>query len=206
MTAVAIQQNVHPVHYINNRQPATSARPSSYQSRLTPLNATENLPDSSAPIHAHGNSNIMAPSVAGPNGSPGLVRGNAEGDSFHQTTPMAGTNGGAPHELQSRRPSSAPGSKNNLVSTFEQIEHQEPERVKHAVKPLLLRSRSEHGLRSDDTDHTDDEIYEWGARHGFEDHYQSEDIISHLANVSHEVLARLVSLRPPHFTNLGTFS
>lgn len=31
---------------------------------------------------------------------------------------------------------------------------------------------------------TEDDIPEWGARHGFEDHYQSEDIISQLANVS----------------------
>jgi len=61
------------------------------------------------------------------------------------------------------------------------------------VKPLLLRSKSEHGVRrGEPEDAPDDQIYEWGVRHGFEDHYQSEDIISHLANVC----------GPPLFTTL----
>jgi len=53
------------------------------------------------------------------------------------------------------------------------------------AKPHLLRSKSEHVLRNDDPDldDTDEEVYNWGARHGFEDHYQSEDIISQLASV-----------------------
>lgn len=53
-------------------------------------------------------------------------------------------------------------------------------------KPNLLRSKSDHVARTDDQDldQDDEEIYNWGARHGFEDHYQSEDIISQLANVS----------------------
>jgi hypothetical protein len=55
------------------------------------------------------------------------------------------------------------------------------------TKPPLLRSQSEYAgshRQQDDTDHSEQEQYEWGARHGFEDHYQSEDIISQLANVS----------------------
>lgn len=66
------------------------------------------------------------------------------------------------------------------------INHDDSDRdePKRPAKPQLQRSRSEHGLRHEDTDQTDDEMYEWGARHGFEDHYQSEDIISQLANVS----------------------
>ena len=55
-------------------------------------------------------------------------------------------------------------------------------------KPPLLRSKSDHiGLRRDDGDRADEEFSEWGARHGFEDHYQSEDIISQLANVGHAI-------------------
>ncbi|KAI8632776.1 raptor N-terminal caspase like domain-containing protein [Xylariaceae sp. FL1651] len=49
-------------------------------------------------------------------------------------------------------------------------------------KPPLLRSKSDYAVRHEDSEPADDEIYEWGARHGFEDHYQSEDIISQLAN------------------------
>ncbi|KAI0405953.1 raptor N-terminal caspase like domain-containing protein [Xylaria palmicola] len=49
-------------------------------------------------------------------------------------------------------------------------------------KPPLLRSKSDYVVRRDEPEPADDEIYEWGARHGFEDHYQSEDIISQLAS------------------------
>jgi hypothetical protein len=51
-------------------------------------------------------------------------------------------------------------------------------------KPPLLRSKSDYAARRDEPEDGEDEIYEWGARHGFEDHYQSADVISQLANVS----------------------
>ncbi len=59
------------------------------------------------------------------------------------------------------------------------------ERLGRPTKPVLQRSKSEFGGRrpSDDPEITEDAIVEWGARHGFEDHYQSEQI-SQLANVS----------------------
>lgn len=50
---------------------------------------------------------------------------------------------------------------------------------------LLHRSQSEYGPRQMQTQESaavQDAIPEWGARHGFEDHYQSEQI-SQLANV-----------------------
>ncbi|KAJ4298733.1 Target of rapamycin complex 1 subunit kog1 [Collariella sp. IMI 366227] len=51
------------------------------------------------------------------------------------------------------------------------------------AKPPLLRSKSEHGPRPEPPpDEPDEEYYDLGARHGFEDHYQSEDILAHLAN------------------------
>ncbi|KAI0487312.1 raptor N-terminal caspase like domain-containing protein [Xylaria cf. heliscus] len=49
-------------------------------------------------------------------------------------------------------------------------------------KPPLLRSKSDYVGRRDEPEPVEDEIYEWGARHGFEDHYQSEDIITQLAS------------------------
>ncbi|KAJ8124966.1 hypothetical protein O1611_g8674 [Lasiodiplodia mahajangana] len=56
--------------------------------------------------------------------------------------------------------------------------HERPQRP----KPPLLRSKSDYAARRDDPEAGEDEIYEWGARHGFEDHYQSQDVISKLAN------------------------
>lgn len=50
---------------------------------------------------------------------------------------------------------------------------------------MLIRSKSDYARpqEQDESDLDDDEIPEWGARHGFEDHYQSEHIITQLASV-----------------------
>ncbi|CAK7202940.1 Target of rapamycin complex 1 subunit kog1 [Sporothrix eucalyptigena] len=53
------------------------------------------------------------------------------------------------------------------------------------AKPALLRSKSDFARPVEDsteTLHNSGELSRWGARHGFEDHYQSEDIISQLAS------------------------
>lgn len=84
-----------------------------------------------------------------------------------------------------RRPLSAPGDKEELTITTTNGDT-DPERGTRLAKPLLLRSKSEHGLVREEViniDRAEDEHYEWGARHGFEEHYESEDIISQLANV-----------------------
>ena len=54
-----------------------------------------------------------------------------------------------------------------------------------AQKPPLLRSKSDYSRHADDGSESFEsgELSRWGARHGFEDHYQSEAIISHLASV-----------------------
>lgn len=82
------------------------------------------------------------------------------------------------------RPSSLPGRRNGAqaLATRDDIESQ---RAARPSKPSLIRSKSEFAHRyQNEPEHTEDDIPEWGARHGFEDHYQSEDIISQLANVS----------------------
>jgi regulator-associated protein of mTOR len=85
------------------------------------------------------------------------------------------------NEPVDRRPSSAPGRKNGDAKDDHSIE---PERPTRPAKPVLQRSKSEYAPRQvEESDHEEDEIREWGARHGFEDHYQSEHIISQLANV-----------------------
>ena len=58
--------------------------------------------------------------------------------------------------------------------------------AKRRTKPSLMRSTSEHGLRRDSTDSdSEDCLDENGPRHGFKNNYQSEEIVSKLANVSH---------------------
>jgi regulator-associated protein of mTOR len=91
--------------------------------------------------------------------------------------------GGHSNVADDSRPSSAPGRKNGL-SASEARDDSEPERQKRPAKPLLVRSKSEYARPQDDSDPGEDEIPAWGARHGFEDHYQSEHIITQLASVS----------------------
>ncbi|KAK1750220.1 raptor N-terminal caspase like domain-containing protein [Echria macrotheca] len=106
--------------------------------------------------------------------------------SRHTSFNMSGTSG------PSTRPSSAPGDKQLVRSTFsnrpasddDDDDDDEPG-PSRPVKPPLLRSKSEHAVPDGEAREVPDEvseIYEWGARHGFEDHYQSEEVISHLAN------------------------
>lgn len=92
-----------------------------------------------------------------------------------------------------QRPLSAPGNKLTLAlpNSHDDSDHDRPRRI--VSKPPLLRSKSERIVRREDADQTDEEISGWGARHGFEDHYQSEDIISQLANVS-PMLPRITPL------------
>lgn len=98
----------------------------------------------------------------------------AQGDSSPDRD--ASSNGG------DRRPSSAPGRENGVPAPAEGRHDLEAEPSKRPPKPQLHRSKSDYAPRpADDSD--PDEIREWGARHGFEDHYQSEHIISQLVNV-----------------------
>ncbi|KAJ6443988.1 Regulatory associated protein of TOR [Purpureocillium lavendulum] len=82
-----------------------------------------------------------------------------------------------------RRPSSAPGRKNGVALHAETRDDFGHDRPKRPNKPQLLRSKSDYRppRQTDDSD-ADDEVPAWGARHGFEDHYQSEHIISQLVN------------------------
>lgn len=88
------------------------------------------------------------------------------------------------------RPSTAPGNRNSSGRSLQRSRPGSVTSVQSSPrprpKPHLTRSKSEHAVRTDDQDLDQDneDIYNWGARHGFEDHYQSEDIISQLASVS----------------------
>lgn len=119
------------------------------------------------------------PSAPTANGEPSTSRFRGQGDSSPDRDDLSNGTG------DNIRPSSVPGRKNGLTiaESRDDFEH---DREKRAVKPPLLRSKSDFVSRPpgavEDSD-TEEEIREWGARHGFEDHYQSEHIISQLASV-----------------------
>ncbi|KHN98809.1 Regulatory associated protein of TOR [Metarhizium album ARSEF 1941] len=79
------------------------------------------------------------------------------------------------------RPSSVPDRKNG-AAFVESRDDNEDQTRKPRAKPPLLRSKSELAPRPVEESDTEEEVGQWGARHGFEDHYQSEHIISQLAS------------------------
>lgn len=92
-----------------------------------------------------------------------------------------------PTPAPQERPSSAPGHGTAGARPVDDNAEEAARAPPRPSKPPLFRSKSEFAAaRPDDTnsDTLTEELFEWGARHGFEDHYQSEDIISQLANVS----------------------
>lgn len=92
-----------------------------------------------------------------------------------------------------KRPSSAPGDTqlDSLRPLSTNGLDQRPQIAHRPSKPPLLRSKSDHPSRlvENSADSSNDEqtvvagAEELGTRHGFDGHYQSEDIISQLANV-----------------------
>lgn len=105
---------------------------------------------------------------------------NSRSDSNASTGPAAVDDAGNQSEA-SIGPSTRTKKNLAIITSYDDSDHDRPRRPSRAP---LLRSQSEHMVRHEEPDFTDDEIHEWGARHGFDDHYQSEDIISQLANVS----------------------
>lgn len=212
MTVVDVQQNPHQAQfdYHHRTVASQSSHPSSHSSKPPSLRHGPQQPPSAdsrslqnpqqlshaggAPAVARGSSSAM-PSRTDPRSSTAVINPLRAHRVSHSRTASSSLSSSqnddaAHHDRQqpnlNKRPSSAPGSKQNLVVAFANGSNTEQERGNQPAKPPLLRSKSEHGLRSEDTEIpelADEEHYEWGARHGFEDHYQSEHIISQLANV-----------------------
>lgn len=95
------------------------------------------------------------------------------------------------HETPDARPSSAPGDNHKQdMGPGGFAHHRNPgqgsngQPRRQQPKPLLLRTRSEFGVRPNDSDQSDEEIPQWGARHGFDELYESQQFMDKLANVS----------------------
>lgn len=154
-------------------QPRLTATSSESSSQPRPLNHRHAARGKPAEMTLRTDMHGSLPSNATTNGETSRFR--ALGDSSPDQD--ASSNGG------DRRPSGAPGRENGVPPPAEVRDGLETERQKRPVKHLLHRSKSEYAPRQADDSEPEDEIREWGARHGFEDHYQSEHIISQLVNV-----------------------
>ena len=190
MTAVAVQQQhaAHRQQYSPRQSPHSSNMSSAHQSRPESYSSsTAAQIQRQEPPLQNGGTSAMIPRPAVSNDPLPVVNGSRSA----AADPSAGggrtqSNASSLVEMGRRRgslqtrPTSAP---NGAGETS--LDESEPDRRKRRPKPLLQRSKSDFGPRGEDQDsQADDEIQDWGARHGFEDHYASEEYVSQLANVS----------------------
>jgi regulatory associated protein of mTOR len=193
MTAVAVQQHAaHRQAYSPRQSPHSSNMSSAHQSR--PESYTS---PSAAQIHRqetplqNGGSSAMNPRPAVSNDPVPVVNGSrsstAESSASGgrtQSNASDFTDKGQRRASLQARPTSAPSGAGETSP-----DDSETERKRRRPKPLFQRSKSDYGPRGEDQEsQADEEIPDWGARHGFEDHYASEEYVSQLANVSRSFL------------------
>jgi regulatory associated protein of mTOR len=200
MTAVAVQNRNHPRQQYSPRQSPRSSKPSPpSQARpqvlRDPAYVQTQTYDPAGGSSSNGARNTMTSRTVAGN-DPSKLNGEYMANP-NSGSPFSNTNGAynpssANDEGQAEepRPTSAPGGRTSSISTFNARdstnEDSDRELTRRRPPPLLQRSKSDFGPRGDDSDtqrHNSD-TQDWGARHGFEDHYASEEYVSQLANVS----------------------
>lgn len=95
------------------------------------------------------------------------------------------------------RPNSAPYGGDGAADSSQDESNRPVKAAKKRPKSLLQRAQSDFGPRGEESP-TEEEIPDWGARHGFDMHY-AEEFVSQLANVSCFVLVL------PLFCSASTF-
>jgi len=170
MTAISLQQNGTRRQQYNPRQsPHSSNAPSPHQSRpqsyiSPPAMGQVPRPD---PAGQNVNSAAMSSRPAVSNEPVQAVNGSRAAASDENPRDRKLT-------VQTRPLSAIDSSQ----------DESERERPKRRPKSLLQRSKSDYGPRGDEEEtQPENDIQDWGARHGFEDHYASEEYVSQLANV-----------------------
>lgn len=130
--------------------------------------------------------NGSAPAMASRPGTNGMTGGNPSKDETSRFATVPNSVNGddvTSNEDEDRRPTSAPGRRNEQSSS-EGRDELNPPRTLRPNKPALLRSKSEYGPRQTEEEPATPEEHnqDWGARHGFEGNYQTEQVLQ-LANV-----------------------
>lgn len=205
MTAVALQQRSHPPQQYSPRQSPRSSNkaPSTPQSQTQSLSsyasAQAQADEHSNDSNSNGAPRVMSvrtPASSGSIRSDAATGGQTSSKGSGPLTPISNgsTNGAASSrdtkQTDQNRPTSAPGGKISSSDNFNQRDStnddSDREVARRRPQPFLHRSKSDFGPRGDDSDtqRHDSDNKDWGARHGFEDHYASEEYVSQLANVS----------------------
>jgi regulator-associated protein of mTOR len=208
MTAVAVQQRNPRQQYNPRQSPHISSRSSAQATESYPnipttqshTPQTPQTPQHPAPTATNGAANsttsrptsIKDPRVIIADGAPVLAQQSQNGASSTNGQPAA-----AMDQTKERRQSDSlwaaqlrrNGNDASSTTALQQYtpapEDSEREENARAPKPVLQRSKSDFGPRGETPEEEhDNDNQDWGARHGFEDHYASEEYVSQLANVS----------------------
>lgn len=194
MTAVTTQsgQRQHTAHS------SSSLRK---QPRFSPFRSAQSITSPrayKASVVVHGSPGTMPSISRASSGTGSLASPTGQPESqTNSSVPRPQTENGRPRRNSTsnhKRPSSAPGGDDDKNHATPNGADQPTSAARgKPAKPPLLRSRSEHpshphrgldtGAESSNDDQTIAVVEEFGTRHGFDGHYQSEDIISQLANV-----------------------
>ena len=172
MTAIALQQNgTHRQQHNSRQSPHSSNGPSPHQSRPQSYTSSSAMgqvsqQESAGQDASSAVTNTHRPAIS--NDPIQAVNGNGTGGHYDEAPTVQRLS------LQTRPISVAESSQ----------DESERERPKRRPKPLLQRSKSDYGPRGEEQEtQPEEDIQDWGARHGFEDHYASEEYVSQLANV-----------------------
>ena len=184
MTAVSVQQHgTHRQQYNPRQSPHSSNGPSPGSSRPQSYTPSAQRQESPTPVHMNGNgpAGIINHRPSINNDPVEYVNTDGTSDIERRPTPSASQHTIAVRDRRRASLSSRPSSASKADSSQDESEVDKPrQRSKH----VLLRSKSDYGPRGEERDSQVEEIQDWGARHGFEGHYASEEYVSQLANVS----------------------
>ena len=185
MTAVAVHQHgSHRQQYNPRQSPHSSNGPSPGSSRPQSYTASTQRQESPMPAVLNGNGpvSVINPRRTVSNDPVEVATGEGASDSEQISTPSAHQRTSAP--LRNRRRGSLQARPASAPKPESSPDESEVDKTRPWPKPFLHRSKSDFGPRGDERDSKEEELQDWGARHGFESHYASEEYVSQLANVS----------------------
>ncbi len=192
MTAVAVQQNGTPRQQYNPRQSHSSSSNTPLQqqprSQSSAGASIAQIRRQEAPLQ-NGTGSMNSRSAIS-NDPVQVVNGDRQATDNGQqafyptdrTVQVPGNTATNYRLFAQERPNSAP----NGIGDSSDSEADGNRRNRRASRPraLLHRAKSDFGpFGGEEQDSSDDSNQVWGARHGFEDHYASEEYVSQLANV-----------------------
>ncbi|RDL36142.1 WD40 repeat-like protein [Venustampulla echinocandica] len=212
MTAVAVQQpGAHRQQYNPRQSSHSSNMASPHQSQSQPQSYTSAVPSQlqrQAPPLQNGTSGPVNPRPAVSNDPvqiseyqtlPSEMDHRRQSSSAGKAPPHNGGSVRSQWPLLQPRPTTAPGDTAESSSQ----DDSDLERIKRRPKPLLHRSKSDYGPRAEDVNPQGEEEWQgWGARHGFEDHYASEEYVSQLANVGPSLVYIMAHAANTHTTGV----